>query len=100
MKDLKAAGKKIGILSNMSEDFRDRLFVPRCAEYIALADAVIISGAERLVKPNRPIYDLAARRLGLTPHELLFLDDTEANVTAARRWGWRSHVYHAEVNVV
>ena len=95
MKDLKAAGKKIGILSNMSEDFHDKLFAPRCAEYIALADAEIISGIERLVKPDRPIYDLAARRLGLVPHDLLFLDDTESNVTAARRWGWRSHVYRA-----
>ena len=95
MKDLKAAGRKIGILSNMSEDFHDRLFVPRCAAYIALADAVVISGAERLVKPDRPIYDLAAKRLNLTPHELLFLDDTESNVIAARRWGWRSHVYRS-----
>ena len=96
MKDLKTAGKKIGILSNMSEDFRDKLFMPRCAAYVAQADAVVISGAERLVKPDRPIYDLAARRLGLAPHDLLFLDDTDVNVTAARRWGWRSHVYHAE----
>ena len=100
MKDLKAAGKKLGILSNMSEDFRDKLFFPRCADYIAQADAVIISGAERLVKPDRPIYDLAARRLGLAPRDLLFLDDTESNVAAARRWGWRSHVYHAEANVI
>ena len=100
MKDLKATGKKIGILSNMSEDFRDKLFVPRCAEYIAQADVVIISGAERLVKPDRPIYDLTARRLGLAPRDLLFLDDTEPNVIAARRWGWRSHVYHAEANVI
>ena len=50
---------------------------------------------ERLVKPDRPIYDLAAKRLGLAPHDLLFLDDTESNVLAARRWGWRSHVYRA-----
>lgn len=96
MKDLKALGKKIGILSNMSEDFHDLLFAPRCAEHIALADAEIISGIERLVKPDRPIYDRTAKRLGLAPHELLFLDDTESNVVAARRWGWRSLVFKAE----
>ena len=96
MKDLKAAGKKIGILSNMSEDFHERLFAPRCAEYRALADAEVISGFEKLVKPDRPIYDLAAGRLGLPPSDLLFLDDTESNVLAARKWGWRSHVYRAE----
>lgn len=96
MRDLKAAGKKIGILSNMSEDFHDILFVPRCAEHIALADAKVISGMEHLVKPDRPIYDLMAKRLGLEPRDLLFLDDTESNVSAARRWGWRSLVYRAE----
>ena len=96
MKDLKAAGKKIAILSNMSEDFYERLYAPRCAEYHALVDAEIISGFEKLVKPERPIYDLAAARLGLEPKDLLFLDDTESNVSAARRWGWRSHVYRAK----
>ena len=95
MRDLKALGRKLGILSNMSEDFHDLLVVPRCAEHIALVDAEIISGIERLVKPDRPIYDLAASRLGLAPHDLLFLDDTESNVIAARKWGWRSHVYRA-----
>ena len=96
MKDLKAAGKKIGILSNMAEDFHEILFAPRCAEHIALADAEIISGKEHMVKPDRPIYDLAAERLGLAPCDLLFLDDTEPNVAAARRFGWRSLQYRAE----
>lgn len=96
MRDLKSVGKRVGILSNMSEDFYDRLVVPRCAEYIALADAEVISGMERMVKPDRRIYDLAARRMGLRPDELLFLDDTKENVDAAKSYGWRSHVYRAE----
>ena len=95
MKDLKAAGKKIGILSNMSEDFHERLFAPRCAEYRALADVEVISGKVRMFKPERPIYDLTAERLGLPPEDILFLDDTEPNVTAARKWGWRSQTYRA-----
>lgn len=96
MKDLKSAGKKIGVLSNMSEDFYERLFVPRCAEYRALVDVEVISGQVRMFKPERPIYDLTAERLALDPKDILFLDDTESNVAAARRWGWRSHVYRAE----
>ena len=96
MKDLKASGRKVGILSNMAADFHARLFSDRCAAYRALADAEVISGLERLVKPERPIYDLAAKRMGLAAHDLLFLDDTEENVTAARRWGWRAQVFAAE----
>ena len=94
--DLKSMGKKIALLSNMSEDFHERLFVPRCARYRKYIDVEVISGKERMFKPERPIYDLTARRLGLPPEDILFLDDTEPNVLAARKWGWRSHIYRAE----
>lgn len=96
MKDLKRMGKRLGVLSNMSEDFHERLFSVRCAEYAALLDMEVISGIERMVKPERRIYDLAAERMGLAPGELLFLDDTEQNVAAAREFGWRSLIFRAE----
>ena len=93
LRRLKAEGKKVGILSNMSPDFYERLFVPRAAAYRALADAEVISGLVKLYKPDKPIYDLTAQRMGLTPERLLFLDDTASNVEAARRYGWQSEVY-------
>ena len=93
MRMLKAQGKKLGILSNMSPDFYDRLFVPRAADYRALAAVEVISGLEKLYKPERPIYDLTQRRMGLSPDRLLFLDDTPVNVNAARSYGWQAEVY-------
>ena len=93
MRTLKAQGKKLGILSNMSPDFHERLFVPRAAEYRALVDAEVISGLERLFKPERPIYDLTQRRMGLPAERLLFFDDTPKNVDAARAYGWQAEVY-------
>ena len=93
MRMLKAQGKQLGILSNMSPDFHDRLFVPRAADYRALVDVEVISGLEKLYKPERPIYDLTQRRIGLSPERLLFLDDTPVNLTAARSYGWQAEVY-------
>ena len=93
MRRLKASGKKLGVLSNMSPDFHERLFVPRCAAYRALLDAEVISGLELLYKPEEPIYRLTERRMDLPPDRLLFLDDTEANVLAARAFGWHAEVY-------
>ena len=93
MHRLKASGKKLGVLSNMSPDFYERLFVPRCAEYRALLDAEVISGLHRLYKPEEPIYRLAEREMGLSPDRLLFLDDLEPNVLAARSFGWHAEVY-------
>lgn len=93
MQALKMRGKKVGILTNMSPDFHERLFVPRAEAYRALADAEVVSGLEKLYKPERPIYDLMASRLGISPARLLFLDDTSANVTAARAYGWQAELY-------
>lgn len=93
MRRLKASGKKLGVLSNMSPDFHERLFVPRCAAYRALLDAEVISGLELLYKPEEPIYRLTERRMGLPPDRLFFLDDTEKNVLAARAFGWHAEVY-------
>ena len=93
MRRLKTPGKKLGILSNMSPESYERLYVPRCAAYRALLDAEVISGLELLYKPEEPIYRLMERRMGLPPDRLIFLDDTEANVLAARAFGWRAEVY-------
>lgn len=93
MRRLKASGRKLGVLSNLSPESYERLFVPRCAEYRALLDAEVISGLELLYKPEEPIYRLMERRMGLPPDRLIFLDDTEANVLAARAFGWRAEVY-------
>ncbi|MEM6334237.1 MAG: HAD-IA family hydrolase [Planctomycetota bacterium] len=42
-------------------------------------------------KPNRDIYDHAAALLALPSDQLVFFDDTEPNVTAARQAGWHAH---------
>lgn len=93
MRRLRADGRKIGILTNMSPDFHERLFVPRAAAYRELADAEVVSGHERLYKPERPIYELMERRLGLPPARLLFFDDMPRNVAAARSYGWQAELY-------
>lgn len=95
MRDLKAAGKKLGILSNQSSDFYESFFAPRCADYRALVDVEIISGHERTCKPGREIFDRAAARIGLPPARLLFYDDFARNVEAARQYGWQAEIYPA-----
>lgn len=52
---------------------------------------IVVSGRERLAKPDAAIYALAARRFGHAPGAMLFVDDSEANVIAARSCGWHAH---------
>ena len=53
----------------------------------ALFDVIVISHEVGLRKPQPPIFKLAADRLGLTPQDCVFVDDTFANVRAAREVG-------------
>ena len=52
-----------------------------------------ISSEMKLLKPSREIYDEAVRRIGLPAGEILFIDDNEANVLAARDAGLQARVY-------
>ena len=56
---------------------------------------VVVSGCERLVKPDPAIFDLAARRFGHRPEAMLFVDDVLANVDGARACGWQVHHFRA-----
>lgn len=93
MRECKAAGKKIGILTNMSVPFFNDYFVPVFGCFRELADAEVVSGFVHLYKPQREIYDLMSERIGLPPEKLLFLDDLESNINAARSLGWRGEVF-------
>lgn len=52
---------------------------------------VVVSGTEKLAKPDPAIFDLAANRFGYSPTEMLFIDDNAANIAAAAALGWQVH---------
>lgn len=89
MRSLKERGFAIGILTNMPTSFAP-LFRSVFADFIALADAVVISGEERLYKPMPEIYAVERERLGVAPERICFFDDVEANCEGARAAGWRA----------
>lgn len=88
--DLKAAGYKLYVLSNMSREFID--FLRRFPIY-GLFDGEVISCEERTVKPEPRIYEILLERYGLTPSETLFVDDREANIEAAAALGIHGFVF-------
>ena len=50
-------------------------------------DGIVVSGEEKLVKPDRAIYELLLRRYEVVPERAIFIDDSEANVAGARQAG-------------
>jgi putative hydrolase of the HAD superfamily len=53
-------------------------------------DGIIYSAQVKARKPQRAFFDAAEQRSGARPEELVLVDDTIANVEAARAASWRA----------
>lgn len=60
---------------------------PEAYVFLEKFQDVLVSGRERMRKPESRIYDLALSRFGLQPGEAVFVDDLDENVEAARACG-------------
>lgn len=54
---------------------------------------VLVSGTEKLIKPDAAIYALAIERFAVDPAQCLFIDDRIENVRAAEAAGMHGHVF-------
>ncbi len=83
--ELRTAGRPLYALTNWSaETFplaRSRY------DFLGWFDGIVVSGEERLVKPDYRIYYRLLERFGLQPQETVFVDDSPVNVAAARHIG-------------
>ncbi|MEW9853783.1 HAD-IA family hydrolase [Novosphingobium sp. M1R2S20] len=86
---LSAKGVPLYAITNFASLFW-RQFRPTDPIFDLFRD-VVVSGDEKLAKPDPEIYRLAAQRFGHPPHKMLFVDDNLANITAARVLGWQVH---------
>ena len=77
------------VITNFGAQFWDR-FRPTQPVFDHFRD-IIVSGVERLVKPDAAIYALALERFCLQPGEAIFIDDNHDNVVSARLNGFAAH---------
>ena len=85
IQDLKSKGYRLLYLSNFSEKTETE-----CAyalDFIPYLDGGILSYQEKVVKPMPEIYERLIERYKLIPEECVFLDDTQANLTGAEKFG-------------
>lgn len=84
--ELHTTGVPLYAITNFSHEF----FPPFRAREAAMFDrfrGIVVSGDEKLVKPDAAIYRLALDRFGLRADEAVFIDDSEANVAGAAAVG-------------
>lgn len=53
-------------------------------------DGMVTSFEARSIKPDAKIFQYAIEKLGIDPHETLFLDDSQANLDAAAQLGFNT----------
>lgn len=84
-------GVPLYALTNFAAPFwRD--FMPRYPVFRHFRD-IVVSGEEKLAKPDPAIYRLAERRFARAPQDLFFIDDNPANIAAARDCGWQAWLF-------
>ena len=97
--EVAAAGYSTGIISNVVAEWMPwwEAFVHPSDRF----DVVMFSCVDGIRKPNTQIFRLAAERLGVTTNQVLFFDDSESMVSAARESGMSAlHVtdHHAAIH--
>ncbi|MFD0795070.1 HAD family hydrolase [Mucilaginibacter litoreus] len=92
LKQLKESGKyKIYALTNWSaETFPIAL---ERYEFLSWFDGIVVSGTEKMRKPNPEFYELLLTRYNVKAQEALFIDDNLRNVLAAEKVGIQSIHY-------
>ena len=85
-------GVPLFAITNFSADFwapfraREEAFFRRFRN-------IVVSGEEKLLKPDPAIYYLALDRFGLRPGDALFVDDRLINVEGAEAVGMKAHLF-------
>lgn len=83
--ELKDAGVRLLGLSNWSAETIHH--APVVAPAIDELEDIVVSGREKLIKPDPAIFALLLDRFGLDPGRTVFVDDLPVNVEAARELG-------------
>lgn len=91
-------GRTLGLLSNITEDLVPR-FEARHGGWLGRFDALTYSCDIGVAKPDPRAYEICAERLGVELSDVLFIDDTERNITAARGIGMRAELFTSPAQV-
>ena len=91
IRKLKTSDYKIGMISNMSNNWVREAFLD--SEEQSLFDDMVFSYEVGLNKPNPEIYELSCERLGVRPSDTIFVDDSEVNCQGAEKTGMKTIHY-------
>ena len=97
LKKLKDKNYDCYVLSNWSAE----TFAGMTDDYpfLKLFDGLLISGEDKLIKPDHAIYQLARDRFNLNPEETVFIDDKLENIQAAQEMNFKT-IHLTDPNII
>lgn len=97
IESLAARGVPQYALTNMPDEWVEP--VNRLYPILHYMRDIIVSAHEGCAKPDRRIYEITAARLPHEPADVVFFDDREANVIAAREFGFDAEIFTGETKL-
>ena len=88
--ELKSAGIPLYALSNWSHEAFPSAY--ERYDFMKQFDGLVVSGYEKLLKPDHAIYRVLMSRYNVNPAESVYIDDNKANADAAAELGF--HAIH------
>jgi len=85
LRELKENGYNIYVLSNFIKEAFE--FIEIQNDFFSLLDGRIISSEERVIKPEKKIYEVLLERYNLIPEECVFMDDIQGFLKPAKELG-------------
>ncbi len=98
VKQLKGEGYHVFGLSNWSEE--TFALVRSVYPVLDLMEDMVISGVEKVMKPDHRIFELALKRFGAKAEESVFIDDNPNNVKAACEVGIHGILFKSKEELV
>ena len=89
--ELKKSGVKLAVLSNIVKEFLEQ--VKETLPVFSLFDTLIFSCEVNSSKPEEKIYRILLSQLDCKAEEVVFFDDMEVNVQAARDFGIQAFLW-------
>lgn len=85
------AGRLKGVLALSNWEANTFKIAKARFPFLEKFDARLISGEERLIKPDSRFFQLLTDRYGVDPERALFIDDVERNIEAASALKYQTH---------
>lgn len=94
IQQLITSNNQIGLLTNMYPRMLTAITEANLLPVVKW-DVIIDSSVEKVQKPNPAIYKLAQQKADVPHQEILFIDNTQKHLDAAKKIGWQTLYYNS-----